>query len=198
MKNQPITMFSLFALALLSIMGTWVHTESGAFSLNGYDWAEWISLSPSERGGQLIYTGMLRLFLVWITVFSGLLGAHYTHKGWRRYALLVLTILLSLAQLPPPEFLKTLNDINYQQQAFFTVLSVGLCAVLYLLPAYRLFVFVGVTLVALLALPIGTLNSLQIMQDYKLTVSLGLATYLAGGSLIGALLASLQQLRANH
>ena len=198
MKKQFVVMLGLFVLALFAIMGTWVHAQSSALSLNGYDWAEWVSLSPSERGGQLLYTGMLRLFLVWITIFSGVLGAHYASKGGVRYALLALTALLCVAQLPPPEFLKALSDVNYQQQAFFTVLSMGLCAMVYFLPAHRLYVFASATTVTLVALPIGMLNSLQIMQGYGLTVSLGIATYIAGLSLVGALLTSIRQLQASR
>jgi hypothetical protein len=113
----------ILALLLLCYAAPWADAGSHGLRMNAYDWAEWLSLHPAQRGAEppLLISLALRLQLLGF----GVLLAYSIPSSWRWLFALSLLV-LAAAQLPPLEFLSNNQDNNYRQQVFLAVSSIAL------------------------------------------------------------------------
>ena len=121
-------------------------------TLNAYDLAEWSSLHPAQwnTSPPLVLAFLLRLQLVILSFIIGLLA-----NGKASITLsAIIIMLLAVAQLPPFEFVKDINNLNYRQQFFLALASITGGIALLRLNMKR------ITLLALIALPfVGVLSA---------------------------------------
>ncbi len=119
--NSSFVYFCI-GLALIGYILPWIVTPTAPLTLGAYDLAEWTSLHPSQPTTipALIVPLLLRVQLVIITLIIAL--AAQTDK--LRFIAVAAIIPLSIAQLPPLEFLTiATNNINYQQQFILATIS---------------------------------------------------------------------------
>lgn len=177
----------LWFIVLFSVVSVWVNAPSQALSLNLYDWAEWISLTPSERAGMLLISGFLRLSVVWLMTAAAFIVAHTYRFRW---VWLGIAALLFVAQLPPFEFFKALDDVNYRQQAFLSVLSLLLSITIVGNMSWRTLLLLILTFVTLVGITWGAFAAQAMMATYRLQTQLAANAIigLAALALVGALL----------
>jgi len=123
-KNTPLLYFTI-TLALIGYILPWITTQTAPLTLGAYDLAEWVSLHPSQpyTTPVLIVPLLLRLNLVIIVLIIALSA----HTDKLRIFTIFAIVPLSLAQLPPLEFLTiATNNINYQQQFVLATISLVL------------------------------------------------------------------------
>lgn len=119
-------------LGLVGYALPWIVTPTAPLTLGAYDLAEWASLHPSQltTSPALIVPLLLRVQLVIITLIIAL--SAQTDK--LRIIAVIAIIPLSIAQLPPLEFLTiATSNINYQQQFILATISlvIGLILIKY-------------------------------------------------------------------
>jgi len=130
MRNSNLSFIYLcIILGLIGYILPWIVTPTAPLTLGAYDLAEWASLHPSQpyTTPVLIVPLFLRIQLVIITLIIAL--SAQTNK--LQFIAIVAIIPLSIAQLPPLEFLTIATDnINYQQQFILATISlvIGLTA----------------------------------------------------------------------
>lgn len=115
--------YGLLLLALMGYVLPWIVAPTAAMTLNAFDLAEWTSLHPMQRQASvpLLVPLLLRMQLPIIGILIALVT-----KGSRFRLIGILAVaLMSLAQLPPPEFLRNTADPNYQQQFALAALTVA-------------------------------------------------------------------------
>ncbi len=154
----------------------WLVNPGASLSLNGYDLAEWASLHPAVREATpaLLTSLLLRLPLACLALLIA-----FT----RRRGLLpaVIVLITALALLPPPEFVKALDDPNYRQQAtlaLFTLMG-GVMGLSGKLQRARHWIATTVGLLGAMACLVGLLQSYNLMRDFDLPTQIG-----AGGALL--------------
>lgn len=114
-------------VGLVALFLPWMHGGAAALNLNFRDLAEWCSLNPLSRQADLALGASLGLRLLPLY----LLALWLLHRQPRVLARMLVTLLLALSLLPPPEFLAgNLGDPNYRQMTLvaFVVILVGLVA----------------------------------------------------------------------
>ena len=126
MSNKTPILYLLLATALIGYLLPWAVAPSAPMTLNAYDLAEWASLHPLQRqtNPALLAPLELRLQLVILSVALGLLAVGRA----QRWLALILILLLTLAQLPPFEFVYDIRNANYSQQ--FTLAAISLIVAL--------------------------------------------------------------------
>jgi hypothetical protein len=154
----------------------WVVNPGVSLSPNGYDLAEWASLHPTVREATptLLTSLLLRLPLA---CFALLIA--FTAKRSLLPALIVLVTAVAL--LPPPEFIKQLNDPNFRQQAalaLFTLIG-GIIGLSGKMPRIHHWIAAGIGLIGALASVIGLVQSYDLMRGFNLPTQIG-----AGGVLL--------------
>ena len=114
----------LYVCLILGLAGyvlPWIIAPSASMTLNANDLAEWASLHPAQwnTSPPLLVPILLRLQLVILSLIIGILA-----NGKARVTLSAIVILLlAVAQLPPFEFVKDINNLNYRQQFFLAIAS---------------------------------------------------------------------------
>ncbi len=110
----------LLLFSLAAYLLPWNVSAINALTLGAYDLAEWLSLHPATHPLR-IPSLLLRVQLVLIT---WLFALHFTAQpAWRRWFWMLMILVLSIAQLPPLDFLARPNDPNQQQQFVLAALS---------------------------------------------------------------------------
>jgi hypothetical protein len=170
------TIYIAVAFMLLFYLFPWLVNPGVSLSLNAYDLAEWASLHPAVRNATptLLTSLLLRLPLACLA----LLIAFTTRRGLFP-ALIVL--IAALALLPPPEFIKALDDPNYRQQAALALLTLigGVIGLSEILPRLRHLIAAALGLLGALACIIGLFQSYDLMRDFNLPTQIGM-----GGALL--------------
>lgn len=157
-------------MILLGYVMPWLWVSNHAVAFNAYDFAEWVSLFPSERGTAFLTGSLLLRFHVVLCLMLLMLG---TTWQWRSVFLIIGMALL----LPPAEILQTPNDPNFQQQFILAILAVILpiASALYLnrnRASYPIGV-IGISVIGLgLALG-GVFNGVSLAQSYNLFTTIG-------------------------
>ena len=114
----------LYVCLILGLAGyvlPWIIAPSASMTLNANDLAEWASLHPAQwnTSPPLLVPILLRLQMVILSLIIGILA-----NGKARVTLSAIVILLlAVAQLPPFEFVKDINNLNYRQQFFLAIAS---------------------------------------------------------------------------
>jgi hypothetical protein len=154
----------------------WLVNPGVSLSPNGYDLAEWASLHPAVRNAipALLTSLLLRLPLACFA----LLIAFTTRRGLLPALIVLIT---ALALLPPPEFIKALDDPNYRQQAALAVFTLigGAVGLSGKLPRQRHWIAATVGLLGALASLVGLLQSYDLMRGFALPTQIGI-----GGALL--------------
>lgn len=112
-------------VGLVALFLPWMHGGAAALNLNFRDLAEWCSLNPLSRQADLALGASLGLRLLPLY----LLAMWLQHLQPRFLTRTLITLLLALSLLPPPEFLAgNLGDPNFRQMTLvaFVVMLVGL------------------------------------------------------------------------
>ena len=121
----------VLVLALLALAGfllPWVTAPNSTMTLNAFDLAEWTSLHPLQQQANpplvvpLLLRAQLSIHAIAIMLWSS--------SRKERFLALLLIGLISVAQLPPPEFLNNVADPNYRQLLFLALVTVSLSTVL--------------------------------------------------------------------
>ncbi len=121
LTRQPWAIY----VGLAALFLPWMHGGAAALNLNFRDLAEWCSLNPLSRQADLALGASLGLRLLPLY----LLAMWLLHFQPQILARMLVTLLLALSLLPPPEFLAgDLGDPNYRQMTFvaLVVMPVGL------------------------------------------------------------------------
>ena len=107
-------------VGLVALFLPWMHGDAAALNLNFRDLAEWCSLNPLSRQADLALGASLGLRL--LPLF--LLAMWLLHLQPRVLARMLVTLLLALSLLPPPEFLAgDLGDPNYRQMTLVALVA---------------------------------------------------------------------------
>lgn len=123
LSRQPWPVY----VGLAALFLPWLHGGAAALNLNFRDLAEWCSLNPLSRQADLALGASLGLRLLPLY----LLALWLQHIQPRVLVRIVVTLLLALSLLPPPEFFAgDLGDPNYRQMTLvaLVVVPVGLVA----------------------------------------------------------------------
>ena len=136
--------YLVIALMLVFYAFPWVVNPAASLSPNAYDLAEWTSLHPAVRAEtpMLLTSLLLRLPLACLA----LLIAFRARRNWFS---VIVVLLIGLALLPPLEFIKTLGDPNYDQQAALAAITLigGAIGLSGILPRARRWIAAGIALV---------------------------------------------------
>lgn len=149
----------------------WLVNPSASLSPNAYDLAEWASLHPAVRDATpaLLTSLLLRLPLACLALLIG-----FTARRGLFPALIVLV--LAAALLPPPEFVKALDNSNYRQQAalaLFTLIG-GAIGFSGRLPRVRHWIAAAIALLGALVSIIGLLQGYNLMHGFSLPAQIGI------------------------
>ena len=118
--KHTMTFYLLLALGLVGYLLPWMVAPTAPMTLNAYDLAEWTRLHPTQLGTPLVVPLLLRLQLPVII----LLAALFARDSLTRLLAMIIILSLSVAQLPPLEFLTiSRHDSNYQQQFLLAAIS---------------------------------------------------------------------------
>jgi hypothetical protein len=189
--NRPLLATPPLILLILCFAAyclPWVINPGISLSLGAYDLAEWTSLHPAVRAASpaLLTTLLLRLPLACLGLLISL-----TSKPHSRSLPFALTMLVSIALLPPLEFFtQAANDPNYQQQFILSMLTalVGILLVMVRLEYTRNLLMIALALIALTSSVAGVLQSHELMRSFSLSAQLGLGSYVFGGLLAAVVL----------
>lgn len=180
MFDLPLPAIGIFwawvSLLLFTYSLPWMVNPGSGLTVNAYDLAEWVSLSPAVRAQPLLYTALfLRLPLVLITWSIALAAPQPNFRGmWLSHA--VACFLMVSAQLPPLEFLTQPNDPNYQQQfglACFSLAGASL-SISGRLKAVRFWLIQVFAIVATVTLALGYEQAARTIQSFHLPGGIGL------------------------
>lgn len=121
--NNNLSLASLRLIvfvALLAYCLPWISTPLAALQLNAYDLAEWASLHPVSRAGNLPLLASFALRILPVLLIFPLC----LHPASSRFERWVLPVILSVALLPPLDFFRTdMSDPNYRQQLMLSVVT---------------------------------------------------------------------------
>lgn len=175
------------AAILLGWCLPWLSTPGVSLSFNAYDLAEWTSLNPVVRSANptLLLTLLLRLPLPCLALAVIWLIRNPILR-------LIIVGVIALALLPPLEFFTGAGaDPNYQQQFALAIASLilGLLAFVKPLQKARLWIVIALLLLGLVGSLVGLLQTLHLMEDFKVPVQVGIGGVL---TLIGLLLLTAQ------
>ncbi|MFQ3568059.1 MAG: hypothetical protein SNJ59_13795 [Aggregatilineales bacterium] len=178
----PYIFFLCFGAAYLM---PWIDGDGGtaAFTLHGYDLAEWTSLNPivQQETPALLTTWLLRSAPVYAT-FLFMLGTGLKPLAW------LTVLLLAVGMLPPFEFVNDLTNANYRQQLFIAGLVVVAAAggvLLHNRPASSLVGFIA-ALLGSFASFYGVINATTLYAHWGLSGQVGIGVPLAATALLGA------------
>lgn len=179
-KALPYILFLCFGAAYLM---PWIYGGAAAFTLHGYDLAEWASLNPivQQETPALLTAWLLRSAPIY-AAFLLMLGTGSKPLAW------LIALLLAVGMLPPLGFFNDLNNENYRQQLFIAgsiVVAAGGGALLHNRPA-SLFVGFGAALLGTLAGIFGFINAVNLYADWGLSGQIGIGVPAAAAALFGA------------
>lgn len=186
--------YALVLVGLLGYVQPWLVVPSGPMTLNAFDLAEWASLIPAQRGTSppLLAPLLLRLQLVMLCLILGVMAA-----GRKRMAITAVAIcLLATAQLPPFEFVRDINNLNYRQQ--FGLAAASLVAGFFLLPLasrrVSTFVMLALAAVGILTAALGLSEAEALYRQFQLDAAPGAGIWIVGLSYAGLSVIALQQI----
>lgn len=164
---------------LVAYLLPWVHNQPTSLTLNAYDWAEWLSNHPATHP-QRLPTLLLRSNLLIITVLFALATNSPRWKlRWFSHGFVVLV--LAIAQLPPPEFIRNVNDANQAQQAILasSSLIMGILVLLVEFPDSTRKIGSIMTIVATISVSsVAQILGMQRMAEYGLRADLAVGSVL--------------------
>ncbi len=173
--------YILLGLMLVLYLFPWLVNPAASLSPNAYDLAEWASLHPAVHAQTpiLLTSLLLRLPLACLA----LLVAFSTRRG---IIPALLIGLIAVALLPPLEFIYSLDDPNYRQQATLALLALVGGAVGWsgLLPRYRHWIAAAVALIGAAASLIGLAQGYDLMRGFELPTQIGSGGIALGISMI--------------
>ncbi len=183
--------YVVFAVMIALYVFPWLVNPAASLSPNAYDLAEWSSLHPAihAQTPMLLTALLLRLPLACIA----LLIAFTTRRG---IVPALLVVLIAVALLPPLEFIHSLDDSNYRQQAALALLALigGAVGLSGILPRYRDWIAAAIALIGAAASLIGLAQSYDLMRGFELPTQIGLGGVVLGiGFIITAGLAAINQ-----
>jgi hypothetical protein len=161
-------------LALLAYLLPWVVNSTHGLTLGAYDLAEWLSLHPAthpSRLPSLLLRGQLLILTLIIAYTTN--KPLFTADWWLR---LIAVLILTVAQLPPPEFLAWTGDQNQRQQALLAGISlfggvIGLTGLFY---SFRRFLLLALFIVGLTSSSYGLLQAFPRMREFGLAPTVGI------------------------
>lgn len=179
-KALPYFLFLCFGAAYLM---PWIQGEAAAFTMHGYDLAEWTSLNPivQQETPALLTAWLLRSAPVCAALLL-MLGTGSKPLAW------LIIFLLAVGMLPPFEFVNDLNNANYRQQLLIAGLIVVAAVVGALLHNRPASLFVGFAAAALgaLASAFGVINAADLYTHWGLLGQTGIGVPAATAALLGA------------
>ena len=172
---RNIRLLLWFLLLLAAYLLPWVSNPGVSLSPGGYDLAEWASIHPAAMAESppLLTTLLLRLPLVCATAaltYSFLLNRTSRLLGAGAVAL------MSIALLPPFEFVDDPGNWNYRQQLALAVITFGLAGfgLTGRLGQFRRWISMGAAAMGVATALLGVSHALQWMQEFSLPTVLSL------------------------
>jgi hypothetical protein len=167
-------LFLTYAVILVVYALPWVVNPGAGLSPGGYDLAEWASIHPISGGETppLFTVLLLRLPLVCATVsFTFFLSLSRNNRISGGIAVL----LMSVALLPPFEFLNDTGNWNYRQQLALAIITLigGTFGLTGWTSKYRRIVGTVLALIGAVACLMGLSRALTVMQGFNLPTHLG-------------------------
>ena len=167
----------IIPIALLAYLIPWAVNTSTGLTLGAYDLAEWLSLHPAThptRLPSLFLRG--QLLLITLSIALSVNKPLFTIGWWLR---LIAVLLLTVAQLPPPEFLAWTGDLNQRQQAMLAIASLvgGSIAMTGLLVRYRDYFQIAVSSAGIITTLYVTAQIIPRMQEFGLSPAFGIGAF---------------------
>jgi hypothetical protein len=169
-ENQRRHTFLPILLLVLSIAAyllPWSTSSINSLSLGAYDLAEWVNSLPTA-------SLLLRLQLLLISLIFML--TYLPAQGWGRGLGIAIILLLTIAQLPPLDFITRSNDTNQQQQfalAIGTLLGAGFSLWLATKPQKTGFALL-IALIGIITSILGEMQAIAFMQQYRPDAAIGI------------------------
>ncbi len=197
MQKRPLLLVLLLLLGLSAYMLPWAVSSSAPMTLNAYDLAEWTSLHPAQRHSSppLLAPLLLRAQLVILTL---ILALPTSGRHWRAISALAV-VALSVAQLPPFEYVYDIANLNYRQQFLLALVSLitGLAATR--MANWRIIrmLLVLLPVAGLVSVIAGVTQALEVYQLTQSVASIGLGPWLLSSSYVGIAAANLLAARSD-
>ncbi len=121
--KRPVLPVVGLLLAWIGCYLPWVAATGAALSSNSYDLAEWMSLYPGVRGGNLLIPLLLRAVSGLLAVQLALTSTSIPSRSFP-WLIRVLALLIGIGLLPPLDFFRgQFGDPNYRQQFLIALLT---------------------------------------------------------------------------
>ncbi len=175
----------LLVLAFVGYLVPWLVAPSAPMTLNAHDLAEWVSLYPAQHhtSPPLLAPLLLRLQLVILTLALGALPANKSGK----LVAAIIIVVLAIGQLPPPEYVHDIGNLNYRQQ--FGLATTSLIAGLFLLrvrhSSLQLIFLIVSPLVGILAALAGMSQAYDVYMSLHTNGTIGLGLWILIASYAG-------------
>lgn len=173
-RSQVDGTWIFVGLALITYVLPWILNRSFTISLGAYDFAE--LLAQKRPFDDLVYNTVMALrgqlvFFTLLIAFSTK-RPYLTLNWWVR---MIFCLILIIAQLPPLTFINNLTDVNQQQQAILTGISligtiIGLTGVLW---HYRHFIRILIAIGGISVAVYGIINAIRIIEPYGVRATMG-------------------------
>ena len=180
-RDHSSLLLVLLVLALVGYLLPWLVAPSAPMTLNAYDLAEWVSLRPAQQhtSPPLVTPLLLRLQLLILTLALGALPAS---KPGKLVAAIVI-IVIAIGQLPPPEFVRDIGNLNYRQQFGLAMTSLfgGLFLLRFRRASLKSFVLTVLPLAGMLTALAGMSQAYDVYMSLhaKGTIGLGICILVA-------------------
>ncbi len=161
-------------IALLAYILPWIMNRSLTLSLGAYDFAELLAKRQFDNSSYttvMALRGHLLFFTLLIAI--GANRPYFTISWWMR---LIVCLLLVIAQLPPLTFINNLSDVNQQQQAILSLISligaiIGLSGFIW---HYRHLGRILLATAGIITAIYGIIHAIDIIKAYGLIANLGI------------------------
>lgn len=171
--TENIYVWGAVLLLLAFYLLPWSSHRSTSLTLQAYDLAEWTSLHPEVREGQmpLLVTALLRLPLLCLGLLLAL-----NPLGGKRWLSWLAVLLFALALLPPVSFIRQLDNTNYALQFSLSIAMLSLGFAVQIPAIARRNKVLNPLLVALMAgiALSGGIQALLLLQGFQLNVQAGI------------------------
>jgi hypothetical protein len=170
MRFSLFCLFAVFAL-LVSFTLAWVSNPAAGLTFNVYDLAEWTTLHPvvQTENPVLVTSALLRVPWLCTAVILGFSAQRF------RWAYATGVIIVAVALLPPIEFVRFSDNINYRQQFGIAVLTLilGLIGVSGVLKRYAVWIIAVAALIGGIASAVGVSRALSLSAGFSISTTIG-------------------------
>ncbi len=188
MRVQPRTVWVgmvtvAFIVAIVGFTLPWVQHEGASLRMNANDLAEWTSLHPqvSAQTPALFTTFILRLSFSLVAV---LFAMQSFRSVFFRFLTLGVLVLISIAQLPPFEFITAFDNPNYSQQTMIAIGTLIFGILAWNFHQKASLIRLGLAVATCISIVVGVLTTQPLMDSYQIQTTIGTGAMVASVAIL--------------